>query len=293
MDLSHVPSLIICRASGLGGAFTATVVKSGGYAAIVDRNHDLGAAMEKQFGPGCRFFSTEIGDSNSIACTLKGIIEWISSTKAELGGILAAAGIADVTPAIDDNARACNMEKFDNIFRVNLRGNFDLACQTLPYWTARNIEANHENPDAERGAIVFVSSIVATEGQAGMSAYSGSKAAIQGIVPPMTRDLSKHQIRVLSIAPGHFESGLTRTLPPHVVASNISGVEFPRRVGNPYEFAALAKHLFENTYMNGTTIRIDGGQATQRSHHRSDVELLIMSYTGMRMPPRVEPHPSL
>lgn len=143
--------------------------------------------------------------------------------------------------------------------RVNVRGSWDLACQLLPHWLKVDAAISPENPDGDRGAIILVSSITAFEGQSGMSAYAGSKACIQGITLPLAKDLAKHNIRAVNIAPGHFDSAMTAGLPQKMLESNLAAIEFPKRGGRPREFALLVKHVYENVYLNATTLRIDGG----------------------------------
>ena len=162
--------------------------------------------------------------------------------------------------AIDKDGNSFNMDYWDAVIRVNLRGSIDLATQILPYWSKIEPPVGQDDPDADRGAIIMVSSIVAFEGQPGMSAYAASKGAIIAAVLPMARDVSRHNIRVLSIAPGIFNTPPFRQLPPDVTAMYETGLVFPRRLGDPVAFGSLVKHIYENVYINATTIRIDGGK---------------------------------
>lgn len=138
----------------------------------------------------------------------------MGSTGHALGGVVTAAGMGLRTAAIDEEGNSLNMEHWDTTFHVNVRGSIDVATQLLPHWTKVDTSATGDsNPDNDRGAIIFVSSIVAFDGVPGMSAYSASKGAIMGAVLPLARDLSKHRIRVMSIAPGVFRTPLSAKLP--------------------------------------------------------------------------------
>lgn len=151
------------------------------------------------------------------------------------------------------------MDAFDRVKRANVRGSVDLACQVLPYWTKTKAETDPDNLDAERGCIVLVSSMVAFECQAGASAYTVSKAGIAGLVLPMARDIAQHGIRVVAIAPGIFKTPMGVGLPQEIYDNYEACTAFPRRAGIPAEFGSLARHCFENTYLNGEWIRLDGG----------------------------------
>lgn len=251
-----------CRASGLGRAAATEIVKAEGYVAIFDLNANLGAAVVGELDASrCQFFQTDVGDSASIARSLAKAVEWMATTAAELGGIVCAAGIGLPTPSITPDGAPCDMGAFDRVMRVNVRGSVDLACQALPYWTQiRDDDDADSDADGDRGSIIFVSSMTAFEGQAGMSAYAGSKACLVGLTLPMARDLAAHRIRVVAIAPGLFDTPMGAALPAEVAANHKTGLAFPRRAGRPAEFGALARHIFENVYLNAECIRIDGGE---------------------------------
>lgn len=201
--------------------------------------------------------------------------------------MVTAAGIGIRTPAIDESGQALNIQDWDTVFGVNLRGSIELATQLLVGW-AKPVplagEGNQgdaqasDDPDHDRGAIIFVSSIVAFEGTQGMAAYAASKAAIMGAVLPLARDLAEYGIRVVSIAPGVFQTPLYARLPEAVQAETERSIVFPRRGGDPgRDFASLVKHIFENVYLNGTTLRLDGGKFTQRSQSSTEPSITDIS----------------
>ncbi len=141
------------------------------------------------------------------------------------------------------------------MFNINLRGTVDLVRQVLPH-LARGPAVG---PDGERGVVVMVASSAAFEGQMGQVAYAASKGAVASMTLPMTRDLSRHGIRVVTIAPSMFETSMTALLSDKVKTSLRRSMEFPPRPGRPEEFSALVHHAIENVMLNGVVIRLDGG----------------------------------
>lgn len=243
--------------------------------AIVDRNSGAGDQIAQDLGTErCQFYSTDVSSTDSIATSVAAIKEWIKTSGNPLGGVVTAAGIGVQTRAIDEKGQVLNIQDWDKVFMVNVRGSIELATQLLVDWAKplttteehkHNAQApdehDPEDPDNDRGAIIFVSSIAAFEGTFGMSAYSASKAAIMGAVLPLARDLAEYGIRVVSIAPGVFKTPLYAMLPKAVQSENEGSIAFPKRGGDPgRDFAALVKHIFENVYINGTTLRLDGGK---------------------------------
>ena len=197
------------------------------------------------------FTETDVTDSKSIATAISRTKAWIEDhTHAPLGGIVTCAGIGYAERILPKGGDVMDIENFDRVIAVNLRGSVDLIRQALPILA--NVEP--EQPDGERGVIAVVSSVAAYEGQVGQTAYSASKGAIASVVLPVARELARVGIRVVGIAPGVFETGMTgwSQLPKGMV-------EFPMRMGKGEEFAALVRQIFENGMMNGTVVRLDAG----------------------------------
>lgn len=145
-----------------------------------------------------------------------------------------------------------SMKTFDRVISVNLRGTVDLLRQALPILA----KVEPEQPDGERGVVIVVSSVAAYEGQVGQVAYSASKGAVASMVLPMARELARTGVRVLGIAPGVFESGMT--LKGGMAGMVPDGMaEFPKRMGQGSEFAGLVGGCLENSMLNGTVVRID------------------------------------
>lgn len=156
---------------------------------------------------------------------------------------------------IDRNGDPLDIYGFDFIMNINVRGSVDLIKQVLPHLS----RVEPEQPDGERGVLVLVSSSAAFDGQPGQVAYSASKGALASLTLPLTRDLARYGIRVVTIAPSLFDSGMTALMSDKVRSSLTKVMEFPLRPGKPEEFARVVKESIENLMLNGVVIRLDGG----------------------------------
>ena len=244
------------RVSGLGRATAETIVQHGGHAALLDVNAELGESVVEQLPWGkSAFFRVDVSSSESIAEAVQGCLSWIRETGQELGGIVAAAGVSNPAKMIDRNGDPLDMDGFDFVMNINVRGAIDLVRQMLPYW----VKIQPEGQEAERGIIVLVSSSAAFDGQPGQVAYAASKGAIASLTLPLTRDLARYGIRCVTIAPSLFDSGMTALMSDKVRNSLTRVMEFPLRPGQPREFASLVKESIENVMLNGTVLRLDGG----------------------------------
>jgi NAD(P)-dependent dehydrogenase (short-subunit alcohol dehydrogenase family) len=156
---------------------------------------------------------------------------------------------------IDRNGKPFSLDDFDFVMNVNVRGTIDLIRQALPHLTT----VTPTSPDNERGVLILVASSAAFDGQPGQVAYSASKGAIASLTLPLTRDLARYGVRVVTVAPSLFRSGMTAMMSDKVRGSLERVMEFPRREGQPEEFSGLVKHAIENVMLNGTVVRLDGG----------------------------------
>lgn len=243
-------------ASGLGQACVEEICRSGGNAAVLDLNEENGAAVVAKLPSGTgKFFVCDVLETDSIAAAVKGTMEWIHQTGKPLGGVIPAAGVGNPSTILDRDGNAFNLDSFDFVVNINLRGTVDLVRQCLVHLA----KTEPVGDDKERGVVIMVASVAAFDGQKGQVAYSASKGAVAAMTLPMTRDLSRYGIRCLTIAPGVFESRMTAVMPKKLFKGLESYMEFPRRAGQPDEFAQLVKHGIENTMLNGTVIRLDGG----------------------------------
>ncbi|GAA5878292.1 hypothetical protein JCM3774_001144, partial [Rhodotorula dairenensis] len=146
---------------------------------------------------------------------------------------------------------------FSEVHRINLLGSYLIAAHVAAEIVSQHPAA--QNVEADRGVIILTSSVSATEGQMGQVAYASSKAAVEGLVLPMARDLARHGIRVMCIAPSLFATSMGKNTSDRVRASLLKSTLYPPRFGESHEYAQLALQIIENGYLNGNTIRIDGG----------------------------------
>lgn len=246
-------------ASGLGLATAEELVRAGGHVAILDMNEENGASVVARLGAGkARFFQCNVTETESVAAAVGGTAEWVQQSGKPLGGVIPAAGISIPSTMLDRNNEPLSLSDFNFVMAVNLTGTIDLVRQALPH-LARNSPPTSGPEEGERGVVVMVASAAAFDGQKGQVSYSASKGAITAMTLPMTRDLSRHGVRVITIAPSLFESAMTSLMSGKVRKSLEAAMEFPRRAGRPEEFAMTARHAIENVMLNGTVIRLDGG----------------------------------
>ena len=243
MNLVASRALITGGASGLGAA-TAQVFRSAGAAVtVLDRDADRGADFAASIGAA--FAVVDVTDEASVAAG-------IAAAKAAMGGIdvlVNCAGIAIGTRTLGREGPH-PLQSFRQTVDINLVGSFN--CLRL---VAAEMALND---GAAKGVIINTASIAAFDGQKGQAAYAASKAGIAGMTLPVARDLASLGIRVCAIAPGIFSTPMLRGLPPDVQASLAAEVTYPKRLGDPAEFAALARFIVECDYLNGEVIRLDG-----------------------------------
>ncbi|KAI1181337.1 short chain dehydrogenase [Nemania sp. FL0916] len=243
-------------ASGLGQAAVEEICRHGGNVAILDLNEELGGEVVKSLPKGSgKFFVCDVLETESITTAVTEIVKWIEDTGKPMGGVIPAAGVGSAATILDRNGDAFSLESFDFTVNINLRGTIDLVRQCLVHLARTNPDDHNQ----ERGVVIMVASVAAFDGQKGQVAYAASKGAVAAMTLPMTRDLSRYGIRCMTIAPGIFESRMTAVLPKKLFEGLAAAAEFPRRAGQPKEFAQLVTQIIENPMLNGTVIRLDGG----------------------------------
>ncbi|KAJ5013499.1 hypothetical protein K4K57_002689 [Colletotrichum sp. SAR 10_99] len=242
-------------ASGLGQACVEEICRSGGNVSILDMNEDLGNELVAKLGSSAKFFVCDVLDTKSIEAAVQGTADWVKQTGKPVGGVVPAAGVGNPATILDRDGNPFSLDQWDFVLNINLRGTIDLTRQALALM-AKN---EPSTPDGERGVVIMVASSAAFDGQKGQVAYAASKGAVTAMTLPMTRDLARFGIRVVTIAPSLFESRMTAVMGKKVRTSLEKAMEFPVRAGKPEEFAALAKHAIENVMLNGTVLRLDGG----------------------------------
>src|SRR5690349_7406137 len=248
MELSAVKAVITGGASGLGKATAMRLVKAGARVALLDRPASAGADVAKSLGPAAAFTPADVTSADEVTAAPERAAE-------ACGGLNVLVNCAGVGTAMKTFGKAgpAKLEDFTRVIQVNLIGTFN--CIRL---AAVHMARNTPSAAGERGVIVNTASVAAFDGQIGQAAYSASKGGIVGMTLPVARDLAEQGIRVMTIAPGIFETPMLGTLPEPVRASLANQVPFPKRLGQPDEYAALAEHIITNGMLNGETIRLDG-----------------------------------
>jgi 3-hydroxyacyl-CoA dehydrogenase/3-hydroxy-2-methylbutyryl-CoA dehydrogenase len=250
MKLSNKVAVVSGGASGLGAATVDRLAAGGARVAILDLNAEKGRALANLHRGKAIFIETDVSSAESAETAFDHILR----NYGEIHICVACAGIGGFAPTVADG-KPMPLSEFESKLGVNLVGTFNIARLA-----AAAMSRNEPDTETkERGVIVLTASIAGLEGQAGMVSYSVSKAGIIGMVLPLSRDLSPLGIRVFGIAPGLFDTPLTAPMPQEFRDHLISTLEFPKRGGQPPEFAALVAHIIDNPYLNGSVIRIDAG----------------------------------
>lgn len=248
MAEKQIKAVVTGAASGLGKAVAEAVAKDGGQVAIFDIS-PKGPSVAEGIGSAASFMEVNVADESAVSSGLEKAAE-------AMGGINACVNCAGIANGIKTFGRdgPFPLPDFKKVIDVNLIGSFNLMRLA-----SAEMAKNEPGPDGERGAIVNTASVAAFEGQKGQAAYSASKAGIAGLSLPVARDLASIGVRVNAIAPGLFITPIWESLDESVMNSLAQDVVFPKRLGHPEEFADLVMFMLRNSYMNGATVRIDGG----------------------------------
>jgi NAD(P)-dependent dehydrogenase (short-subunit alcohol dehydrogenase family) len=248
MKIADARAVITGGASGLGNAVARLVVASGGRATMLDVQEELGRAAAAELGPAATFIKCDVTSEAEVNSAM-------SAARDAMGGLnllVNCAGVVGAGRMLGKNGPMSG-EFFTKVIHINLIGTF--LCDKA---AAAIMQHNPPGEDGERGVLIHTSSVAAFEGQIGQVAYSATKAAVMGMTLPLARELAMFGIRVMSIAPGIFLTPMANALSPELQQSLASQVPFPKRLGRPEEFAHLVATIFENTMLNGETIRLDG-----------------------------------
>jgi 3-hydroxyacyl-CoA dehydrogenase / 3-hydroxy-2-methylbutyryl-CoA dehydrogenase len=248
MELRTVKAVVTGGASGLGRSTAERLVAAGASVAVLDRPASAGLDVAKAMGPQAFFTPADVTSADEVGAALQTAADRLSG----LNVLVNCAGIGTPMKTFGRGGSA-KLEEFTRVIQVNLIGTFN--CIRL---VAAIMAKNTPSAEGERGVVINTASVAAFDGQIGQAAYSASKGGIVGMTLPVARDLAELGIRVMTIAPGIFDTPLLSTLPDPVRVSLGKQVPFPQRLGRPGEFAALALHIIENAMLNGETIRLDG-----------------------------------
>jgi len=249
MKWSNTKAIVTGGASGLGLAVVERIIAKGGKAAIFDS--DIGKAEDKAFslGDGVIALQVDVTSERSVADAVKEAKGYMG----HLNLLVNCAGISQNQKVIS-STRVMSLRDFERTISVNLIGSF-IVCREV----GASMRDNMAGVDEERGLIINTASIAAFEGQIGQVAYSASKGAIASMTLPLARELAGYNIRVMCIAPGVFDTSIMGDEAEEVRMSITNDSLYPHRMGEPEEFAALVQHILENSMLNGSVIRLDGG----------------------------------
>jgi len=247
MKIAGSVALVTGGASGLGEATVRKLVSQGGRAVIVDLNADRGKKLAAELGDAATYAQADVSNADEVQAAVDQ-----ATSMGTLRAAISCAGIGFGMRTIGKDGTPHDLGVFQKVISVNLVGTFNVLR------LAASAMAKNEPEDGERGVVINTASVAAFDGQIGQVAYSASKGGIVGLTLPAARDLSKAQIRVVTIAPGTFDTPLLATLPDDMRAALAATIPHPSRLGRPEEFGALACHIVENSYLNGEVIRLDG-----------------------------------
>jgi len=246
MQIENKVFIVTGGASGLGAASAELLVSAGAKVMLVDMNAEAVAAQAQRLG--AQSVVADISNEAAAEAAVQATIAAFGS----LNGLINCAGIVRGEKILGKNGPHA-LSSFAQVINVNLIGSFNMLRLA-----AAAIAESEANADGERGVIINTASVAAFDGQIGQAAYSASKGAIASLTLPAARELARFGIRVMTIAPGIFETPMMAGMTPEVRDSLAAGVPFPPRLGKPAEYAALVRHIIENIMLNGEVIRLDG-----------------------------------
>lgn len=248
MELKGSVALVTGGASGLGEACVRRLVAGGASVIIADINADRGQSLAAELGANAGFAKTNVANEEDAQQAVKQAVDSFG----RLNILINCAGIGAAKRVLGKEGPMA-LAHFARTIEVNLIGTFNMIRLA-----AVAIAQTEPNAGGERGVIINTASVAAFDGQIGQAAYSASKGGIVGMTLPIAREFARQGIRVMTIAPGLFDTPLLAGLPEAARISLSSQVPFPSRLGQPAEYAALAQHIIENEMLNGEVIRLDG-----------------------------------
>ncbi|MEV4254613.1 SDR family oxidoreductase [Spirillospora sp. NPDC049652] len=251
MDLNGVSAVVSGGASGLGEATARELAANGVKVVVADLNEDKGKALADELGGV--FVKTDVSDAAQVEAAVQAAVD----TGAPLRIIVNSAGIGWAERTVNRDGAPHSLESYTKVIQVNLIGTFNL----MRIGAAAIAKTEPADADGLRGVVINTASIAALEGQTGQLAYSASKGGIVGMTLPAARDLAAIGVRVNTVCPGIIDTPIygEGEAAEAFKAKLYAPVPFPKRMGKPAEFAHLVRSLIENDYMNGETVRFDGG----------------------------------
>lgn len=248
MNVQGKTIFITGGASGLGAACARRLGQQGANVVIADVNQETGSTLEQELGTNALFVQTNVTDEDSVQSALQQAVEKFGGIQ----GVINCAGVGVAEKVIGREGPE-KLESFTRVITINLIGTFNVIRLAGVI-----MSQNTPEESGERGVIINTASIAAFDGQIGQAAYSASKGGIVGMTLPIAREFARYGIRVMTIAPGIFDTPLMGSLPEPARKSLEQQVPFPSRLGRPEEYAFLAQHIIENEMLNGEVVRLDG-----------------------------------
>ncbi|MSO57150.1 MAG: SDR family NAD(P)-dependent oxidoreductase [Acidobacteria bacterium] len=247
MQLTDSVFFVTGAASGLGAATARMLAAAGARVVVADVNEEAGSGVAEELGDSARFALVDVADEATIQRGLAAAVQL-----GTLRGVVNAAGVVLAEKVLEKNGPH-TLDSFMRVIRINLGGTFNVIRLASAV-----MSTNEPSASGARGVIINTASVSAFDGQIGQAAYSASKGGIVGLTLPVARELARYGIRVMTIAPGIFDTPLMGSLPQAARDSLAQQVPFPPRLGKPSEYAALVRHIIENEMLNGEVIRLDG-----------------------------------
>ena len=248
MDVKDVKAVVTGGASGLGEACVRMLAGAGAKAAIFDMAVERGEKLAAELGDHAIFANTDVTSDESVQAAIKKMVEAFGNINVAIN----CAGVGDPGKVLSKKG-PMSLGFFNRVVQINLIGTFNVIRLAV-----EQMVKNTQGTDGETGVIINTASIAAFDGQIGQAAYGASKAGVVGLTLPVARECADYGIRVVTIAPGLFDTPMLAQLPPEIKDALGKMVPFPRRLGHPAEYAKLARHIIENRMLNGEVIRLDG-----------------------------------
>ena len=254
MQIEQRSFLVTGGASGLGESVVRAIVAQGGKVVIADLNESAGQVLVDELGDNTRFVRCDVTSGDDVQAAVAMAEEAFEG----LQGSINCAGIAVVQKLLDRENNPADLEAFSRGVNINLVGSFNVARLVAASIAKRVAASTTAEVNADNGIIINTASIAAFDGQVGQASYASSKAGVVGMMLPLARELTRHGIRVMTIAPGVFATPMMQSLPEKAREQLEAAVPYPKRLGTPNEFAKLVTHIIDNAYLNGEVIRLDG-----------------------------------
>ncbi|MDO5769291.1 MAG: SDR family NAD(P)-dependent oxidoreductase [Psychrobacter sp.] len=253
MDIQDKAFIVTGGASGLGEATTRALVAAGGKVVIADLNSDKGEALASELGNQTRFVRCDVTSGEEVQAA----VDLAQSAFGGLYGSINCAGIAVVQKLLDRDNNPADLDQFNKGVQINLVGSFNVA-RLVAANMAKRVSASGGPANQDQGIIINTASVAAYDGQVGQGSYASSKAGVVGLSLPLARELTRHGIRVMTVAPGVFATPMMNSIPDAAREQLEASVPYPKRLGDPKEFGQLICHIIANGYLNGEVIRLDG-----------------------------------